>query len=284
MADNKKAGGGQNSPISHTHEDYDVAQKTPYDVEKKPENENFSLPHENTPLDCIHISGHRLRIRYKMYGIPRISPTKKVKMRNWVKCFWNDYNGVNIVSNLHVLEVFVKVGKRKKGKIVISTAWNNADLARRKFSEWQKIGLTPIKTAHPLDLASGHYVIEGKKLKKYLKNEAGKLTSEKIGLVFDKSHAKKPEFTGENSAEGALGADYLFLDYPTEFRGVKARIERMEAEFEAHKQNTASFEEDLKAQLGLMEGENRILAESSAKNLEGTTEIMRILRQRGRRV
>lgn len=285
MADAQEAGGGQKDAFFHTCGNNDEIQKSPHDVEKKPKNLEIPLPRGITTKNGLHVSAHKLLWSFKMEGIPQRSPTKEVKMRsNWTKRIWKNYKGVNIVANRRTLEVWVAVGKQNGAEKTISEAWNRADLARRAFSNWQKIALTPINTAHPLDLERGHFVLEDKKLEKYLKNEAGKPTSQKIGLVFDKSHANKPEFTGQESAEGAIGADYLFTQYPKEFRGVKAKIERVEAEIHSIKQDTAAFQENLKAQLGLMEGENRILAESSAKNLEGTTEILRFLRQRGWRI
>jgi len=285
MVDAQEAGGWQKSDKFHTHGDNDEAQNSSYDVEKKQENAEIPLPHGITTINGLHISVHRLKWCFKMEGIPQRSPTKEVKMRsNWVRRYWNGYKKVNIVANRHVLEVWVKVGKRKSAKIALSEAWNKVDLARREFSQWQKIALTPVKTTHPLDLERGHFVLEDKKLEKYLKNEAGKPTSGKIGLIFDKSHANKHEFTGEYSAEGAVGADYIFLHLPTEFRGLKAKFERVNEEIKGIKEDFGIFREEQTAIMGLIEGENRVLAESSAKNLECTTEIMRILKQRGRQI
>ena len=191
-------------------------------------------------LGAYRISAHAATWRYKMEGTPKREPDKTNVMRGWIARYWR-FQNCTIQACKKTLFISVKTGKRLSTRQAIYGAWNKQDRARRAFSEWQQIGLSPEETAHPSGARGAHIVIETPELKAPLNTQAFKPESARIGLIADASHDFKPELTGIESIEGGIGADWLFLKYPAEFRALR---------------------EEMKAQLGLMEGENRALAQA----------------------
>jgi len=210
---------------------------TPKRGSKKP---NFSSSSENHPKYII--TGHHIKWSYKLIGTPKLKG-KKVYMKNWVKRIYYPSNSITIVANPNTLEVWIKKAKpiskkhTKRTIRMLYTAWDKADRAARAFAKRAHVSLEPILSKHPADLHSAHMVVETKKLNKYLKPQAGIKTSEKVGLMFDKSHRNKPEFAGEYSSEGAIGLDWLFLKYPFEFRGMRAEVLEFNQSLSYYNQN-----------------------------------------------
>ena len=224
--------------------DLEARNATPRLSSKTPTSERGFFPptlKTHPPLYASYqISAHAATWRYKMEGIPQRKPDKTILMRGWIARYWR-FQNCSIQACKKTLFISVKTGKRLTTRQAVYGAWDKQDRARRAFSTWQEIGLSPIEANHPSGAQGAHIVIETPELKAPLNTQAFKPESSRIGLISDNSHNFKPELTGVESIEGGIGADWLFLHYPLEFRALR---------------------EEMKAQLSLMEGENRALAEA----------------------
>ena len=239
---------GQNSPknghFSQGSEPHVGEQKKPSDVSKNEILGQFSRGSEPTTENNpflpaseigapVLISGHRLKWAWDILeGTPQRGAFKAVKMRNWEKRIWKRTPGILdkntvIVCNPRTLEVWRKSRPLKNADSLIGKNALEACRAAWLFSKWQGLVIRLRKSAHPDDLQAGHFVLETKRLNPVLEPQAGLPSSKRLGLLFDYSHGRKPEFTGAESAEGANGADYLFLDFPPAFRKMQAEIEEL---------------------------------------------------------
>jgi hypothetical protein len=182
----------------------------------------------------MRYTAHRLKWRYQIAGqINARKPDKTVFMRGWVKRIWR-FEGTTIIANPKTLEVWVRMRRYKNPEKMFFNGWSIADKAARAFSKYAGIAITAIEDKHPAGLSAAHVVIETEALNPYLKPQDGKAPL--IGLNYDKSHPRKPEFTGEYSAEGILGADWVFLKLQSEMGEARAQLALLNARGEAHSQ------------------------------------------------
>lgn len=168
-------------------------------------------------LAKIRVSGHHLKWEFRIEGQTFRTPKKRVKMRNWNKDIYY-WKGATIVLNPRTMEVWLKSRPykptmRSSGVLrMIGANWAKADLIAREFSEFAEIAITPVKTAHPLDISKAHLVITSKEFNSILKPMSA--IKDEVGLHFDKSHPNLPEFVGPKSVEGAQGAEWFFTKFP----------------------------------------------------------------------
>lgn len=226
---NTGQGGSVNtSEKSNTSTSDAKPQKTPTRVNK----EKHGWVEFGGEKQYLRIDAHHARWSFDLDGHPQLAPDKKSKMRGWEKKYWW-FEGHTFVANPKTLEIWTEAtGKKSKEPWtykMLSEAWGKMDLARRKWSEWQRVGLKPKKTDHPLDLQSTHLVIKEKKTPqefrgetvmggkdyfKHLKAHMDRPDSAQIGLTTDKSDAGEVELNGPMSTEGGIGADEVFLRQP----------------------------------------------------------------------
>ncbi len=246
----------KNIPRSLGSEAYDVKRDFPSEVENL-QNYIKSSRSSEKPLRVL-FSGHRLRWVWLKDGDTMRRPEHEVKMKNWKtpKKTYSWENGASVVVNARTLEIWMRSRPYKNPVRMIYANWSKADLLARKFSTWAGIGLMALASEHPADCQAAHLVLESKLLNPFLRPQAGLETSRRIGLVFDHSHKDKPEFTGQESIEGVFGADYMFREFPQEWR--------MHAKTDAEKWG------ELEAALGQVHSE-------SAKLAEGQAAILKIL-------
>lgn len=207
-------------------------------------NRSVPIDTKNSPY---RISAHACTWRFKMEGKPQRTPDKKVKMRGWVALYWY-FKGCTIQANIKTLFISVKTRKKANTRQAIYGAWNKVDKLRREFSEWQRIGIMPYDSPHPSGADKAHVVFESPNLKTPLNTQAFKPSSQKIGLIHDKSHNNKPEMTGEYSIEGGIGADWVFLNFPNIYKE-KCVLDNQKWR-------------ELEASIGLLRSENAKLAEA----------------------
>ena len=169
--------------------------------------------------------------QYAYVGETQRKPERISRLRGWSKRIYHHGNAT-IVLNVRTMEVWVK-HKKGASKQVIYGAWSRADKAARAFSEFAQIAIQPIKTDRPADIANAHLVLQTKEYNQYLKPIAQTPQTRLTGLLFDKSHPGKPEFTGPRSAEGAVGFDWMMTVAPAKI----IRIEGGMAGFEEYNRN-----------------------------------------------
>ena len=204
------------SDLSQGSEHHVVERKNAH-VEGKTQNDSDLSRGSDTPTK-IRISGHRLRWIWRAKGSTSRKPDRTVRMKGWTKFIYRWGEGATIVLNPRTMEIWMRSKPYKNPTRMIYANWGKADRIAREWSAWAQVPIEPIKTDHPADLDKAHMVIETDKLNPILKPEVGKPTSARVGLVFDKSHKDRPELTGRESAEGAIGLDWLLLDFAKEFR------------------------------------------------------------------
>lgn len=223
---------GEKIMFSDTHEPHGIKKNN---SSEESQNTNPHAPMRITRVKPLRYSAHSLQWKYRLIGKPQRTPDKIVQMKNWKRRFWK-LKGVKLIANLHTLEAWVKTGKHTNPEKAINTAWLKVHKTLIYFLDWQRIAIEPIKTNAPANLSRAHMVLETKELNPYLRPQEGQPGTERVGLVFDKSHKNKPEFIGQQAAEGMIGADWVFLRLPAEW-------------------------EELKQAIGLLEGENRATAQ-----------------------
>ena len=220
--------------VSLGSESSDVNLDLPLLVKKKANRNKSSASQRNTNIPTpTGYSIHSVRWDFKLEGIPKRSPSSIAQMNNWKKRTWKSYTaggtlkrGVTIVANVSTLIIWAYEPRKLNPKKLLYTAWNRVDLARRAFSEWQRVGISVITSEHPADAQKAHLVIETKKYNEVLKPQADKPNSARSGLIFDKSpgHIDKPEFVGAQSIEAVDGFDWLVLNLPTQIRSLAQTI------------------------------------------------------------
>lgn len=188
-------------------------------VEGKRKNEFFLSPTSDT-LIKVRFTGHHLKWSWQVIGTTKRAPSKTVKMRHWNKYIYS-FKGATIVLNPNTFELWLRSRHYKPTKNASGVArmiyanWSKADRLSREFSEFAQIALQPIHTEHPADIEKAHLVMTTKELNPILKPLSE--VKDEVGLIFDKSHPGKPEFTGEKSVEGAQGAEWFFTKFPNQF-------------------------------------------------------------------
>jgi hypothetical protein len=175
----------------------------------------------------VKISAHALRWTWKISGTTTRKPDKINRMKNWTRKIY-EWKGSKVIINTRTLEIYMQSRAYKDPQKMIYANWDKADRISREFSKWAQIGLIPIESTHPADCQGAHLVLETKALNPFLKPQADLPTSQRIGLTYDKSHPGKPELEGPESIEGALGADYIFLDFPRHFQALRAQARNTE--------------------------------------------------------
>ena len=211
----------ENSSLSLTNERNDVKSNSGLRRKQNPQ----KTPNCHAPMSGpakpmtkgVKISAHRLRWTWKVNGTTERKPDRLIKMRNWNRKVY-EFNGATVILNTKTLEIYMQSRAYKDPQKMIYANWDKADRIARAFAKFAWIGLKAIESDHPADCQDAHLVLETKELNPYLKPQAEQPSSQRVGLVFDKSHNNKPEFTGPESIEGGIGADYIFLDFPREFR------------------------------------------------------------------
>ena len=193
-----------------------------------------------TPVNAYKITAHACTWRFNLEGVPKRTPYKTIQMRGWTARYWN-FQGCKVQACKKTLFIHVKTRKKPTTRQAIYGAWNRVDRARRAFSLWQQVGLIPDETNRPTGAQNAHIVIETPTLTNPLNTQAFKPESARIGLICDASHGFKPEFTGAESIEGGLGADWVFLKMPEEFQELKAALQLIEGENRATAQALARF-------------------------------------------
>lgn len=230
---------------------------------------------------CLRIDAHALKWLFDTDGPhrPMKAPDKSVQLRGWTKLIWH-FQGHTFVSNPKTLEIWTEA-KGKKSKVpwtypMLAEAWSKMDLARREWSKMQEVAIHPRPTAHPLDLASAHMVIKEKKIlqefrgaqvmagKDYFKHMKGHFdapTSARTGMTTDGSDPGWVEMNGPEAAEGAIGADHVFLEQPAIVRRIDFNASELAARY-----------------AGLEKALNEIQAQEAA-NTASQALIMRALEQ-----
>lgn len=198
----------------------DDKQRTLIDVKEFAKNTRFTST-SVMPIKVVRISAHSLRWTWKIEGSTMRKPDKASNMRGWVKKIWH-WKGATIILNPITLEVWTQSRPYKNVLRMIYANWGKADLAARQFSLFAQIALKPQESPHPGGLQTAHLVVQDRKFSQLLRPYAGLDSSKRVGLVFDKSHPNLAEFTGKESAEGAIGLDWWLRDFPTEHRAQMA--------------------------------------------------------------
>ena len=219
----------KNSNLSSPPREHDVKVGiSPRRTEREPTSQNVvqarqPLPEPTTKPKTagVRISAHALRWTWKISGTTSRKPDVINKMKNWTRKIYN-WEGTKIILNTRTLEIYMRSRAYKNPQKMIYANWDKADRISRSFSTWARIGLIPIESDHPADCQGAHLVLETKDLNPYLKPQADLPSSSRIGLTYDKSHPGQPELEGPESIEGSFGADYIFLDFPKEFKQLRA--------------------------------------------------------------
>jgi hypothetical protein len=257
----------------HTHDVNVGDRKNRSDVRRSSKNTAQHVPMLATPKKPLIASAHSLQWLFEIDGEIMIKADNYAQMRGWTRRFWYSFEGCRIVANVKTLEVWVRKGKQRNPKRMLSMAWSKADMARRRFSEKARVGLIPVQSAHPLDISRGHFVVHNRELKaflnqfgrelaEYMEGAGFKRGSERIGLIHDKSHGNQPEMIGRESAEGCLGLDWLLLDHK-----------------EAHAQGAIRAAQDfteLQADLQLLHSEHLALGQATRQLTEMVLEVRKV--------
>jgi hypothetical protein len=194
----------------------DVNGKSSIDVNEFKKILNLT-PTSVMPIKIVRISAHSLRWTWRIGGTTHRKPDKACKMRGWTKKIYN-WGKATIVLNPITLEIWTDSRPHKNVLKMIYSNWNKADKAAREFSLFAQIALRQDTSHHPTDLQTAHLVLEDRLFSSLLKPYKDREDSRKVGLIFDKSHPNKAEFTGKESAEGAIGLDWWLLEFPKEHR------------------------------------------------------------------
>lgn len=162
----------------------------------------------------VRISGHHLKWAWNVSGTTNRKPHRKIRLgkgKGWEKRIYK-FKGVTIVLNPYTLELWQRSRPYRNVKRMIYANWGKADQTARAFSKYAQIAIKPIRSEHPADMQAAHLVVENKQMSGVLKQYEG--TAPRVGLQFDKSHKRRAELTGRESAEGAIGLDYWLIDFP----------------------------------------------------------------------
>jgi hypothetical protein len=222
----------KNTNSSLPCEDYVVNEKKAHDDKKNPNDAFFSPGSEKAPkIPPLYVlfSGHAMRWVWRIDGKTARKPDKLIKMRNWEKRVYSWQGVASIVLNPRTLEIWMHARAQKNPERMIYRAWARADAAARDFSKFAQIGLMGLASTHPADVQAAHLVLDTHALDAFLVPQMELPTSRRIGLGRDFSHDLKPEMTGKESVEGALGADWVFLALKKEVLAMRAE-HRLEAE------------------------------------------------------
>jgi hypothetical protein len=166
--------------------------------------------------------------KYAFEGTTNRKPDTFVQYRGWSKRIYH-FGKATIVINKRIVEVWVRHKAGISDKLIYA-AYLKADKAARDFAEFARIAITPIHTPHPSGIANAHLVLKTRAYNEQLKPIAGTEQTERTGLIFDKSHPNMPELTGEYSAHGAIGFDWVCLVLPKAFNELRAQIELLKEE------------------------------------------------------
>ena len=201
-----------------------INEKILTDGEQNPKNANLTRGCDTLSIKPLLWRGHHLLWKFNLIGErPQRGEFKTVHLRGWHKRIWR-FKGCEIVANLRNIEVWVQTGTKKNARFLIADAWERARKTIMEFAQWQQILIAPIHSDKLGDQHAAHLVLEERKLYDPLKAHANRPEAEKVGMHTDGSHPGKIEFNGERSAEGAAGADYIFLKLPGKIQELEDRI------------------------------------------------------------
>lgn len=209
----------------------------------------------HTAKNAYRVSAHACTWRFKLEGIPKRGKFKEIRLRNGLIVRYWRFQGCTIQANRKTLFVSARKGKTKNSRQALYAAWDRADKARRAFSTWQQVAISPEETASMAGAKKAHIVIEApRSLQAALEPYAPKAPLPPIAararLTRDGSDGYKPEFENIDAGEGI---DFLVLDFPREHRESRQidaqRWQGLEAEIALLHAETAKLAEGVAAMI-----------------------------------
>lgn len=181
----------------------------------------------NVITKCARISAHSLRWTWNYSGRTCRKPDKMRRMRGWKgKIYY--HSGCTVILNVKTMELYTRSRPYKNTEKMIYANWGKADRVAREFSKFAEIAIQPIHSEHPGDLQKAHLVVNNKDInkrllpgradsperRKFIGKDVPYPSAKRVGAIEDGSHPGKVELTGQESAEGGIGLDWLLLEYP----------------------------------------------------------------------